>query len=122
MAEEFKYIHVGETVTGVLYEKGFTKTDLGGLIGMSQSNAIYLTKRPSIDVVTLHKIGTILKYNFFKFFPIDEGKMVSTGPELLLKERVAELEKQLAEQKSVNEILQKENGYLKEINDLLRRK
>jgi hypothetical protein len=121
MAEAFNYPHVGEMVGGVAAGKGFTKTEIGGLIGMSQSNAIYLTKRPSIDVVLLHKIGTVLKYDFFKHFPIDEGKTVKEGPEALLNQRIAELEKQLAEQKSMNENLQKENGYLKEINDLLRK-
>jgi hypothetical protein len=110
-----------------------TKRDLGLDIGMSQSNIVYLTKRESIDVQTLHKIGVNLKYNFWKHYPIDDGSGAETidgrvkqvGDE---KDKViAELNAKLAERDKEIEELQKElvrqeNGFLKEINGLLKRK
>jgi hypothetical protein len=118
---QFEYPHIGEKITDVLESKVISKTELGAMIGMSQSNSIYLTKRPNIDVVNLHKISVALQHNFFKYYPVEEPAAEKNKVVEDLKLRVAELEKMLGEQKSVNENLQKENGYLKEINDLLRR-
>jgi DNA-binding Xre family transcriptional regulator len=122
MTEEFKYPHIGQKITEVLQSKFWTKTELGDSIGMSQSNAIYLTNRENIDVKNLHKISVALGYNFFKLYPVEEAP-IEKGKEVdVSKLKIAELEKQLADQKSLNENLQKENGYLKEINELLRKK
>lgn len=48
------YIHVGSIIEELLEEQHRTKRDLGLDIGMSQGNVVYLTKRESIDVQTLH--------------------------------------------------------------------
>jgi hypothetical protein len=61
MLPDFKYIHIGEKINELLTLKGWTKTGLGNLIGMTAGNAVYLTKRPTIDVVTLHKIGVAMQ-------------------------------------------------------------
>jgi hypothetical protein len=122
MAEEFKYLHIGEKITEVLQSKFWTKSQLGDIIGMSQSNAIYLTNRKNIDVENLHKISVALGHNFFKYYPVEEAPVEKNKETDVLKAKIAEVEKQLAEQKSENENLKKENGYLKEINDLLRKK
>jgi DNA-binding Xre family transcriptional regulator len=66
MTDEFKYPHIGEKITEVLQSKFWSKTSLGEVIGMSQSNAIYLTNRKNIDVENLHKISVALRHNFFK--------------------------------------------------------
>ena len=122
MADEFKYPHIGQKITEILTEKLWTKTELGEVIGMSQSNAIYLTNRPNIDVQNLHKISVALRHNFFKYYPVEEAPAERNKEVDVLKTKISELEKQLEQQKSVNENLQKENGYLTEINGLLRKK
>jgi len=110
MAKEFNYPHIGTLITGVLAEQLMTKTELGDLIGMSQSNAIYLTNRASIDVVNLHKIGVALEYNFFKHYPIEERGQEKNKEITDLKARIAELEKQVEQQKAENDNLKKENA------------
>jgi DNA-binding Xre family transcriptional regulator len=117
---EFQYINLGAKIEEVLSMRYWTKTELGEAIGMSQSNAVYLTKKKSIDVVTLHKMGVALKYDFFKHYPIEEeGEKNKVVAEWQAK--IAELEKQAEQQKIQMDILKQENGYLKEINELLKR-
>jgi DNA-binding Xre family transcriptional regulator len=122
MADEFKYPHIGEKITEVLQSKFWSKTSLGDAIGMSQSNAIYLTNRKNIDVENLHKISVALRHNFFKYYPVEEAPIEKNKEIDPLKTKIAELEKQLEVLKSQNDVLLKENGYLKEINELLKRK
>ena len=69
-----EYIHIGSKIEGLLEEKHMTKRELGLAMGMSPSSAVHLTTRANVDVQLLHKVGNVLKYNFFKHFPIDEGK------------------------------------------------
>ena len=128
------YIHVGGLIEGLLEDQHRTKRDLGLDIGMSQGNVVYLTKRESIDVQTLHKIGVNLKYNFWKHFPIDDGKsaelLVSEREKQIIAEKdklIAELQAKLdAQDKEVEGLKQamvkQENDFLKEINGLLRKK
>jgi DNA-binding Xre family transcriptional regulator len=120
-----EYIHIGKKIEEVLQEQHMTKKDLGQCVDLSQGNIVYLTKRKSIDVITLHKIGDQLSYNFFKHYPIVESraerdKVVDERDKTIgeLKAKVAELEGRLVQMDN----LKKENGYLKEINDLLRKK
>lgn len=82
----------------------------------------------------MDKIGNALKYNFFKHFPIDEGNPVSdvsvTTQTKLLDEKQKEIQMltdKLNEKQQLVEsferesvMLKQENGYLKEINDLLK--
>ena len=128
-----EYIHVGGMIENLLEEAHRTKRDLGIDIDMSQSNIVYLTKRASIDVQTLHKIGVNLKYNFWKHYPIDDGSGGQTpeGRVKLMqdeKDKVsAELNAKLAaKDKEIEalkqELVSQENGFLKEINGLLKRK
>ena len=98
-----------------------SKTEMGEMIGMSQSNAIYLTKRDSIDVKTLHKISVAVGHNFFKYYPIDEPQAEKNKEVVDLKAKITELEKQVEKQKSENDNLKKENGYLNQINELLKK-
>jgi DNA-binding Xre family transcriptional regulator len=122
MAEEFQYPHIGKKITEVLQSKFWTKTELGDIIGMSQSNAIYLTNRKNIDVENLHKISVALRHNFFKYYPVEEAPIEKGKETDVLKQKIAELEKQVEQQKVEIDNLKKENGYLNEINGLLKRK
>lgn len=122
-------IHIGNKIAELLQAKHITKRELGGRIGMSPSSAVYLTNRKSIDAETLWKIGIALKYNFFKHYPIEEegkeviGKKENENDEAKrLKEKIAELEKQLEASKRDLVMQKQENVYLKKINDLLEKK
>lgn len=128
------YIHVGGMIEKLLDEQHRTKRDLGLDLGMSQSNVVYLTKRESIDVQTLHKIGNNLKYNFWQHFPIDDGTTadakVSEREKQVSAEKdkmIAELNAKIAERDKVIEdlrqnLVKQENDFLKEINSLLKKK
>ena len=129
------YIHLGEKIAELLQQQHKTKKDLGNAIGMSASNAVYLTTRSTMDVQTLHKISIALKYDFFKHFPVavegsETREMVKhenvfdvrdkTIEEL--KQKNAELEKQMDPLKRDLQMQKQENVYLKKINELLEKK
>ena len=130
MAIEF--VHIGTRVAQRLGEKHMTKRDLADAIGMTPGNAVYLTTRETMDVKTLHKIGIALKYNFFKLFPVEEdastalstGAVMSESDKMIgdLKNKIAEQEKVIVDLKRDLEMQKKENGYLAEINELLKKK
>ncbi len=126
--------HVGYKIAELLEEQHRTKRDLGLDIDMSQGNVVYLTKRDSIDVKTLQKIGNELKYNFWKHFPIDDGTnaatLVTEREKQMIAEKdkvIAELNAKVAERDKVIEdlkqdLVKQENDFLKEINGLLKKK
>jgi len=130
------YIHIGGKIEDLLEEQHKTKRELASDIDMSASNVVYLCGKESMDVQTLHKIGNALKYNFFKHFKIDEAKaateIVSSQSAKLIEEKqneIQQLKDKLAEREKLIEsleresvILKQENGYLKEINELLKSK
>src|SRR5688572_23090419 len=122
------HVHVGNIISELLENEHMTKKDLGVEIGMSQSNVVYLTTRESIDVRTLWKVGTALRYNFWKHFPIDaveddDTPVASDGRDKLIAElnaKVAAMEKEIGELKQ--ELVKQEISFLKEINGLLKKK
>jgi len=128
------YIHLGGKIEDLLEEQHKTKRELADDIDMSPSNVVYLCGKQSMDVQTLHKIGNALKYNFFKHYPIDEGKAATEIvmsqnaklPEEMQKE-IEMLTDKLKEKEKIIEglerdavLMKQENGYLKEINELLK--
>lgn len=129
------YIHIGGKIEDLLEEQHKTKRELAADIDMSASNVVYLCGKQSMDVQTLHRIGNALKYNFFKHFVIDDGKpkleTVSNENAKLIEEKQKEIEvlkNQLIEKEKLFQNLEREftmmkqeNGYLKEINELLKR-
>ena len=133
-------IHVGNKIAELLEEQHRSKRDLGLDLGMSQGNVGYLTRRESIDVQMLQKIGNNLKYNFWKQFPIDDGSVpkgifgmsvdeAATKDNVIgeLNAKIAELNEKVAEkdkriEELTGELVKQENGFLKEINSLLKKK
>ena len=121
-------MHIGNEITRVLSQKQIAKANLGGAIGITGSAMNYLLKRESVDVETLHKVSNVLKYNFFKHYPVEEdaASMAAKVPDerdkviAELKGKISELEKQLDMCK--REMMMQENGFLKKINELLERK
>jgi hypothetical protein len=114
---EFEYPHIGGAIGIRLADLHMTKKDLGDEIGMSQSNIVYLTKRKSIDVITLHKISVALRNNFFKHYPVEE--IITALPVDEKDKIIAELKGKIEEVERQADILKQENGYLKKINELL---
>lgn len=128
------YIHVGGKIEELLEEQHKTKRELADDIDMSASNVVYLCGKESMDVQMLHKIGNALKYNFFKHFAIDDGQQktdaVSNESMKLIEEKQKEIEalkSQLSEKEKLIQnleieftMMKQENGYLKEINELLK--
>lgn len=120
-------MHIGQKITEILAIRHVTKQDLGRAIGLTGSSATYLTTRPSIDVETLQKIGVVLKYNFFRHYPVVEqtegvnleGTAGTDIENKKLQEKISELEKQLESCKRDLVMQKQENGYLKKINELL---
>ena len=131
-----KYVHLGARIESLLEEQNKTRRDLASDIGMSDGKVSYLLGKESMDVQTLHKIGNVLKFNFFKYFPINDGvvKQDAAAGEhakaLEAKQKeIDALKSELAEKVKAYENLERdftmvkqENGYLKEINALLKRK
>lgn len=130
------YVHLGGRIESLLEEQNKTRRDLASDIGMSAGNVSYLLGKESMDVQTLHKIGNALKFNFFKYFPINDGAVkqdAAAGEHAKALEakqkEIDVLKSELAEMVKAHENLERdftmvkqENGYLKEINALLKRK
>jgi uncharacterized small protein (DUF1192 family) len=129
MAENFEYIHVGKKIDELLMHHRWTKTDLAQSVGMTPGNAVYLTKRPSIDVVTLHKIMNSFAYDIWQHYPIrksgeeiiEEFKVESKRNEEL-KARVAELEKEVERLKTEMAAVKSENELMRDVVAVLKRK
>jgi len=133
-------IHIGNLIEEKLQEKRLTKQELSDLTGIKAVTIRYLTRRDSLDVVTLQRIGNGLKYNFFKHYPVEEvvegnGEAEKRGdPSATLRmtiqeeekkklfEKVTELEKQLEGCRRDLLFQKQENVYLKKINELLEKK
>ena len=120
-------MHIGNKISEVLSANQVTRQKLGRAIGVTSSAATYLTTRTSIDVETLAAIGNVLKYNFFKHYPVkEEGALLFASSEndeqVKLMSRVEDLEKQLEACKRDLIMQKQENVYLKKINELLERK
>ena len=121
-------MHIGEKISEVLKLKHMTKQELGRTLGMSGSAATYLTTRPTIDAETLQKIGTAVNYNFFRHYPVEEGKGIGDGSTALTagdkvieetKQRMMEKDRIIVALKREIVLMKQENDYLKKINSLL---
>ena len=126
-------MHIGEKIAEVLRQKHMTKQELGRTLGMSGSAATYLTTRPTIDVETLHKIGTAVNYNFFRHYPVEErdgstsltagaGQAEKSENEKMideLKQKMSEKDRIILALKREIVLQKQENDYLKKINNLL---
>ena len=110
--------HIGKKIAEVLAETHISRQALGRAIGVSGSAATYLTTRSSIDVATLAAVGNVLKYDFFRYYPVD-GSRQKEESHAMLEARIEELEKQLAACRRDLMMQKQENSYLKKINSLL---
>src|SRR5262245_18148160 len=113
-------MHIGKKIAEVLSEKHVSRQQLGRAIGISGSAATYLTTRSSIDVATLAAVGNVLKYDFFRHYPVQAEPHAERSESTASQEtRIAELERQLAACRRDLVMQKQEHGYLKKINALL---
>ncbi len=118
-------MHIGQKIAEIIAVRHSNKQALGRSIGISGSTATYLTTRKSIDVQMLANIGNALKYNFFNLYKVTEigAESLPENIELAqMKMKNEEMAKELEACKRELLMQQRENEYLKEINDLLRKK
>jgi hypothetical protein len=123
------YIQVGKKIEELLSLKNWTKTELADAVGMTAGNAVYLIKRPSIDVVTLHKIMNTFAYNIWQHYPIRQsGEQIIEGTKVISKtieeqkKRMAELEMEVEKLKTEMAAVKSENGVMRDVLEVLKRK
>lgn len=106
-------------------------TELGKLIGCRGPNINYLIKRATVDLLTAYKFSVALKYNFLKHYnmpwePAVDQSLANIGEAKsdwqTNLEKIHGLTQQLDLLQRENENLKLENGYLKQINELLSKK
>jgi hypothetical protein len=125
----FEYPHIGELIDTLIYRKGMTKKALGDVVGMSQGNATYITKRKSLDVITVHRIGYVLQYDFWQHYPIpvshqEQVKAADAKDKTIaeLQAKIAEMEKENEKTKMQLDALRSENGLMRDMIAVWKRK
>lgn len=103
--------HIGNLIKKKVKESGLSITNFAKAINCSRRNAYTIFERESIDTMLLTKIGEVLDYNFFQFFLPEETQNILNEPRDIYNSASHKMEE-----------LEKENSYLKEINELLKSK
>jgi hypothetical protein len=125
MFYHIEYIHAGKKIEELLTRIGMTKSVMAQNLGMSQGNSSYLTKRESMDVKTLHQIGVMLEYDFWQHYPFPFNKNKPDEKDKTIGElqgKIAEMEKEMALLKMQMEAVKSENGLMRDVIAVLKRK
>ena len=133
-----KKVHIGNLIAKRLEELHVTQTNLSYKVGLKPSTGRSITKREVLDTVLLQKISIALGVDFFKYYPvtgvanaegagekekeIEKIKNESEVEKKKLLEKITALEKELENCKRDLVLKGQENGYLKEINELLKKR
>lgn len=118
-------MHIGKKISEIINLRHSNRRKLGNAIGVSGSSVSYLSKRKSIDVDMLAQIGNALQYNFFRHYPVAEAESEELSENIeavKMESKIEELTKDLDAYKRDLAIQQRENVYLKKINELLERR
>lgn len=129
--EEKKELHIGGIIKKVMTEKNYGETRLANEMHLHVTSISRFYRQESMQISQLKLISEIVNYDFFAecsarlslkngdamAIKVDAG-VKQTECEKLLAEKILELEKKEQEM----EFLKKELGYVKEINELLKRK
>lgn len=103
-----KDIHIGKKIKDVMIDRRMRASEFAERIGLKPGGISRLFARKELHCRQLSKISEALDHDFFQYYTIQDA-----GGRALVE--------QVRELKEVNESLYKENGYLKEINDLLKK-
>jgi DNA-binding Xre family transcriptional regulator len=107
-------IHIGSVINKVMEDKKVVRKDLAARLGMHSGSISRVLKYPDFSTTLLRKFCVALDYDFFKHYS-DDLKLPSAERDK------TSCEKLLDESTKEKERLEKEVGYLKEINALLKK-
>lgn len=112
-------IHIGALIGKKLHEKRMLRGELSDLIGLKRNSTSEIIYKEDIYCSKLLKISVAMGYDFFSHYvaqlPAEIQQSAATQALTRDAARINELEKQLAD-------CQKENSFLKKINELLEKK
>ncbi|GHV30236.1 transcriptional regulator [Bacteroidia bacterium] len=77
-------IYIGEKIKEIMSEKGVTKAKLAKLLGVRPQSVDYLLKRKSVDTDSLYNISTVLNYDFFNLYRIEQTNFEQTNFDICL--------------------------------------
>lgn len=100
-------VQIGSVIKKVMEEKKVSSTELASRLGVHPGSISRIFNYRHMHSSLLQKLSQALGHDFFKYFTQD------------IRVERPEADKQLDEMRKEIEALRKENGYLKQINDLL---
>ena len=114
-------IHIGHVIQRVMHEQKSSSTRVAQFIGVHIGSISRIHNQASVQTRQLQLISEAVQYDFFSVFSEKmEYKKVQAQPaENALK---ADHQKELAEKDRIIADLMKEMAYLKQINELLMKK
>lgn len=124
-------VHVGNKIRERVEEIGMKKSEFARRINCSPQNVYDIFERKTLDSKLLSLICKVLDYDFFQYFSNngkklvineEKGEYISIKDYHKLKEEYAQIKKLTERYENEMEMLKQENKYLKEINDILKKK
>lgn len=94
-------IHIGEAIKNIFESKGMTISEFSRRLNNSRENVYSIFKRKSIDTALLYKISSVLNYNFFELFHLEN--------KLSLTQELEECRKEISLLKEFIEVLKTKN-------------
>jgi transcriptional regulator with XRE-family HTH domain len=100
-------VQIGSVIKKVMEDKRVSPSELASRLGVHPGSISRIFNYKHMHSSLLQKLSQALGHDFFKYFTQD------------IRVERPEAEKQVEEIKKEMELLRKENGYLKQINELL---
>ena len=100
-------VQIGSVIRKVMEDKKISSSELASRLGVHPGSISRIFNYKHMHSSLLAKLSQALGHDFFKYFSQDIRVERSEG------------EKQIEQIKKEMEVLRKENGYLKQINELL---
>ena len=100
-------VQIGNVIKKVMEDKHVSPSELASRLGVHPGSISRIFNYKHMHSSLVQKISQVLGHDFFKYFTQD------------IKVERAASDKQIDELKKELDVLRKENGYLKQINELL---
>ena len=104
-------VHIGNKIKQLLYEKQMTVSEFAERIGVTRNSAYNMLKKELLLPKWIAVISKVLGDDLSRLYYAADGES-----------SLEKLNEQVNTLQAENEQLKKENGYLKEINELLKKK
>ncbi len=122
-------LHIGSLIQKRLDEVGMSKAEFGRRISKTSQTIYDIFERKTIDSGLLLTIGTVLDYDFFQHYSIEQKRSLTKGNESSgeyktldeLSVALNTAEEERTKYRTRADLLEKEIAYLKEINELLKK-